>query len=144
MTLDCQTANKREFTVLRPISTTGLTAADVGTLADRVRNQMLDTLRDISAKLESKDFHKNLRQERVASRDSSESGPQLESTNLNTLASGTGIELESIETIPDVTGSFSSLASSLTSLHRRTLDAHETGAETEEDDGVILVRRPPT
>lgn len=144
MTLNGQTVNKRKFTVLRPISTTGLTAADVGTLADRVRNQMLDALRDISVKLESKDFHKNFRQEQVASRDSSESGPQLESTNLTTLTSGTGIELESIETIPDVTGSCSSSASSLTSSHRRTLDAHETGAETEEDDGMILVGRPPT
>lgn len=112
--------------VLRPISTTGLTAADVGTLADRVRNQMLDTLHDISAKLEP--------QKKSASE-------QIESTTSTALTPGIGIELESHETIPGVTGSFSSLASSLASSHRKTLDANETGAETEEDDGMIIVGR---
>ena len=130
-------AYKREFTVLRPIATTGLTAADVGTLAASVRDQMLDTLRDISTKLEPEDS-----QGKSASRDPSESGPQIESTISTTLTPGIGNELESLEslkTTADVTGSFSSLASSSTSYRRKTLDANDTGAETEEDDGMILV-----
>jgi lysophosphatidate acyltransferase len=135
-----KTAYKREFTVLRPISTTGLTAADVGTLAAGMRDRMLDTLRDISTKLEPEDS-----EGKSASRDPSESGPQIESTIATTLTPGIGNELESLEllkTIPDVTGSFSSLASSSTSYHRRTLGANETGAETQEDDGIILVGGP--
>ena len=97
---------------------------------------MLDTLRDLYAKLNSEqpdDTHQNLRQEK---RDS-DSEP-AEST---TLSPGIGIELESLETIPDITGSSSSLASSLASSQQRSLDASETGAETEEDDGMILVGR---
>jgi cell pole-organizing protein PopZ len=97
-----------------------------------VRDQMLDTLRDISTKLEPEDS-----QEKSASRNPSES----ESIS-TTLTPSIGIELESLETIPDVSGSFSSLASSLASSPRKTLDGSETGAETEEDDGMILVGHP--
>jgi lysophosphatidate acyltransferase len=121
--------------VLRPMSTIGLTAADIGAFAVRVREQMLDTLHDISAKLEPGDSHRNLRQE------TSESEPQIESTISTILKPGIDIKLESLDTMPDVTGSASSLASS-TSSHPRTLDANETGTETEEDDGMILVGRP--
>jgi lysophosphatidate acyltransferase len=132
--------NRREFTVLRPIPTTDLSSADVGTLSTRVRDQMLDTLRDLYAKLDDSEQHQNpsLRQEKLATRDS-DSGP----TESTTLSPGIGIELvESLETIPDITGSSrsSSLASSLASSHQRTRDT--SGAETEEDDGMILVGRP--
>ena len=102
---------------------------------------MLDTLRDLYGNLNSEqlgDCYQNLRQEKGASHDS---GP-IESTMTTTLSPGIGIELESLDTIPDITGSSSSLASSLASSHHRTLDANETGAETEEDDGMILVGRP--
>jgi lysophosphatidate acyltransferase len=132
-----QTANKREITVLRPISTTDLSTADVGTLATRVRDQMLDTIRDLFAKLDSEQPEDSHQKEESASRDS---GP-IESTMSTTLSPGIGIDLESLETIPDITGSSSSLASSASS-HQRTRDANETGAETEEDDGMILVGRP--
>lgn len=101
---------------------------------------MLDTIRDLFVKLDSEqpeDADQNLRQEESASRDS---GP-IESTMSATMSPGIGIDLESLETIPDITGSSSSLASSASS-HQRTRDANETGAETEEDDGMILVGRP--
>ena len=99
---------------------------------------MLDTLRDLYAKLNSEqpdDSHQNFRQEK---RDS-DSGP-TESTTLSGIR--VGIELEPLETIPDIAGSSSSLASSLASSQQRSLNASETGAETEEDDGMILVGRP--
>jgi len=126
--------------VLPPISTAGLSAAVVGTLTTHVRDQMLDTLRDLSGKLHSEqpeDFHQNL-QEKGASQDTlpSDSGP-IESGISTTLSPVTGIELESLGTIPDVTESSSSLASSMTSSHRRTSET-----ETEEDEGMILVGRP--
>jgi lysophosphatidate acyltransferase len=119
--------------VLRPISTIELT--DVGTLAARVRDQMLDTLRDLSANLEPEDSD---HQKKSGSLNPSE---QIESTISTALTSGIGIELESHETIPDASESFSSLASSLASSHRKTLDSNETGAETEEDEGMIIVGR---
>ena len=127
------------FTVLRPISTTDLSSADVGTLSTRVRDQMLDTLRDLYVKFDSEqpeDSHQNLRQEKGASFDS---GPIESTMTTTTLSPGISFELESLETIPDITGSSSSLASSLASSHQ---NANETGAETEEDDGMILVGRP--
>jgi len=118
--------------VLPPIPTADLSSADVGTLSTRVRNQMLDTLRDLYAKLDLEDSHQNLPQEKGAS------GPTESTTISTTLSPSIGIEPESPETMPDITGSFSSLASS----HQRSVDASETGGETEEDDGMILVGRP--
>jgi len=118
--------------VLHPIPTTDLSSADVGTLATHVRDQMLDTLRDLYAKSDSEqseESHQNLRQEKGTS------GPTESSTRTTTLSPGVGIEPESLETI---TGSSSSLASSLASSHQ----ANETGGETEEDDGMVLVGRP--
>lgn len=105
---------------------------------------MLETLRDLSGKLSSEkpefDSVQNL-QERDASQDPSpsHSGP-IEPAISTTLSPDVGIE-ESLETIPDVTGSSSSLASSMSSSHPRTSEA---SAETEEDEGMILVGRPST
>jgi lysophosphatidate acyltransferase len=119
--------------VLRPIPTVDLSSADVGTLATSVRKQMLDTLHDFYAKSDLEQ-PENLHQEKGAS------GPTESPTMTTTLSPSIGIE--ALETIPDITGSSSSLASSLASSHQRTLDANETGGETEEDDGMILVGRP--
>lgn len=87
---------------------------------------MLDTLRDLYAKL---DLEQNHRQEKGVFR-------PAEMTT--TLSPSIGIEPEFLETVSVITGSSSSLASS----QQRTLDANETGGETEEDDGMILVGRP--
>lgn len=96
---------------------------------------MLDTLRDLYTKLDPEDSQQNLRQEKDAS------GPAKSTTMTTTLSPSTGAEPESLETIPDITGSSSSLASSLAS-YQRTLDPNETGGETEEDEGMVLVGRP--
>ena len=117
------------FTVLRPIPTADLSSAEVGTLATRVRDQMLDTLSDLYAQLEPEDSQLNLRQETGAS------GP---TESITILSPSIGIE----QTIPDITGSSLSLTSPLVSSHQRTLDVNEAGEETEEDDGMILVGRP--
>lgn len=115
--------------VLPPISTTGLTAADVGTLSTNIRDQMLGTLHEISGKLDSEaDSHLH----QAASPDvPSDSGPVIE-------LSAPVISTEP-ESLPDVAGSSSSLASSSDSSRRR---ASEAGTETEEDEGMILVGRP--
>ena len=101
----------------------------------RVRDQMLDTLHDLhEVKLGSEhptDSHENTRQEKGLSRDS---GP-TESTTTTTLSPGISIELESLESIPDITGSSSSLASSMASSpYQRTVDVNDSsGAQTEEE-----------
>lgn len=101
---------------------------------------MLGTLRDLSEKLHPKqheDSDQNLRRENDVTRASA--SRHIEPTISTTSSPAIGIELESLETIPDMAGSTSSLASSSVSSHRRT---SETGVETEEDDGMILVGRP--
>jgi hypothetical protein len=86
---------------------------------------MLDTIRDLYAKL---DFEQNHR-----------ASEPTESTTMTTnLSPSIDIEPESLEISGIITGS----SSSLVSFQQRTLDANETGGETEEDDGMILVGRP--
>jgi hypothetical protein len=95
---------------------------------------MLDTLRDFYAKSDLEQQPEVLRQEKGVS------GPTESTTMTTTLSPSIGIEPEALETIPDIAGSSSSLASSVASSHQGTLDA--SGGETEEDDGMILVGRP--
>jgi lysophosphatidate acyltransferase len=97
---------------------------------------MLDTLRDFYAKSDLEQQPEVLRQEKGVC------GPTESTTMTTSLSPSIGIEPEALETIPDITGSSSSLASSVASSQQRTLDASETGGETEEDDGMILVGRP--
>lgn len=125
--------------MLPPISTTGLSAADVGTLSTRVRDQMVDTLRDISGKLDSKNQSEGSHFRQDAPRDAPSDSP-LESTIPTTLSPVIGVELESSETKLDVDET--SASSSTSSSRRRTLDGSEAGTETEEDEGMILVGRP--
>lgn len=115
--------------VLPPISTTGLSAADVGTLSARVRDQMLDALRDLSGKLHPKQSE---------GQDGPDAPPD---STISTTLSVIGNDPESLEAMAaGVEGSSSSLASFSTSSSRRR--ASEAGTETEEEEGMILVGRP--
>ncbi|KAF8165679.1 hypothetical protein B0H34DRAFT_647462 [Crassisporium funariophilum] len=130
--------------VLPPISTTGLSAADVGTLATRVRDQMLETLRDISEKVPSGKRSSHPESQSAAPRDSST--PLDNAASL--LGSSSGVIPDSAEAVLETKGSSSSLASSSFSSepshNRRKMSSSttENGAETEEDEGMILVGRP--
>ncbi|KAL0576168.1 1-acylglycerol-3-phosphate O-acyltransferase [Marasmius crinis-equi] len=130
--------------VLPPIPTAGMTAADVPELINNVRNQMLEALRDISTHAPAEkrtDSRKDeaekpsvlpSSQEYVSARDEKTPGPSAppipESEDTPSLGShGAGR-----------TPSVSSISSSSNGV--RT--ASENGAETEEDEGMVLVGKP--
>jgi len=122
--------------VLPPISTTGLTASDIPELTARVRQQMLDTLREISVVPPGS---KPL----VTSEDKSQPPPSpIPDTTEHPLrtesrSSATTFDSESSkddDSLPATGASSASLVS--------RSDISENGADTEEDEGMILVDRP--
>jgi len=128
-----------------------MTTADVHIAAERVRQAMLETLREISPKAPSAEkvesatpqrpsVSENPQQRTAASTSPSENDPA--STPLESVACPIA---PSIEAVPSSVGaaltstdSSSSLASSSVSVRR----SKEDGAETEEDEGMVLVGRP--
>ena len=129
-----------------------MTTADVHIAAERVRQAMLETLREISPKAPSSEkviesatpqrpsVSETPQQGTAASTSPSENDPA--STPLESVACPIA---PSIEAVPSSVGaaltstdSSSSLASSSVSVRR----SKEDGAETEEDEGMVLVGRP--
>jgi len=125
--------------VLPPILTEGLTVNDVPELTTRVRDQMLDALRDISLKVEPE------RQPRD-SETSTKQGSELDPLSFTTFSTK---EDEGTVSPPDVspehkarTSSTASLASSDSNNRDQRSEPSENGTETEEDEGMVLVGRP--
>jgi len=115
--------------VLPPVSTTGLKTQDVSDLAVRVRNLMVEALYDISAKAPAGQLKK-------AEEHLSASAPEKVTPQLS--------EAQFPQKIPVVEENVGSLtmSSSTSSLHTWQSGTSEYGAETEEDEGMILVGRP--
>ncbi|KAK2465921.1 hypothetical protein APHAL10511_001562 [Amanita phalloides] len=124
--------------VLPPIPTTELKVEDVSELATRVRDQMLEVLRDISVSVPSGQASKNAKTEM----DITSSQPEMVSPQL--ISASEVQTRHQIPVRPENTESSASLAmsSSTSSLHTWKSGASENGAETEEDEGMILVGRP--
>lgn len=121
--------------VLPPIPTTGLTASDVPALAARVRDQMLETLREISI-VPSGRPEKSEETTRDIPQSPSITPPSVDSNPFPTKelpSNFAGVEAN--------TGSSMSIASSFSSNLSQS-SVSENGAETEEDEGMILVGRP--
>jgi len=118
--------------VLPPISTTGLTAADVGDLATHTREQMLQALRDISEAVDPQPKPPSQKDAIPASqtRELREQTPtpDLPSIDTTSVAFTRESDTEAEPSTPSVTSS------------RR--DGSENGVETEEDEGMVLVGRP--
>jgi lysophosphatidate acyltransferase len=115
--------------VLKPIPTADLTTEDVGVLANRVREEMLATLREISD-------HSST----AASARERTPRPKSPEVEPKTVVD------ERVPPAPlPVMKDFSheSLASSTSSLSGRRRQESASGAETEEDEGMVLVGRPP-
>jgi len=108
--------------VLKPIPTVNLTSADISDLAVRTHRLMEDTLQEISTH-DSNDVHPS--QQETAKSIVSESGPAIEPA----LSGDNGEIMTSART------------SSSTSLGRQNSEAGST-AETESDEGMVLVDRP--
>jgi len=120
--------------VLPPVSTTGLKDQDASDLAVRVRDLMIEALREISVKVPT-------RRETKVEVHPSASGPQTDTPQLSEAKLPQHIpaveEKEKVESSASLT-----MSSSTSSLHTWQSGTSEYGAETEEDEGMILVGRP--
>ena len=126
-----------KYVVLPPISTVGLTPADVGSLTTRVRDQMLEALREISPVPVE---HHQIKEE---PEDEARDQPSdFESHKPQMGAASPIIATILGPTIIDGASSSVSLASSTASSSEQWKSASEAGTETEEDEGMILVGRP--
>ncbi|KAM6496234.1 hypothetical protein JOM56_008940 [Amanita muscaria] len=121
--------------VLPPVSTIGLTVAEVSSLATRVRDQMLGVLRDISVQVPIEQMGR----EEVEADDALLESPQPKAVVSESKISATSQQIPIQEA-----GSASSLvmSPSTSSLGPWQSGASENGTETEEDEGMILVGRP--
>jgi lysophosphatidate acyltransferase len=118
------------FTVLPPISTTGLTTDEVSALATRVRDQMLTTLRGISINVPWRGVEKSLvtdSADDAAIADRSTPSPSIPS------------EMPTEATVPP---SPTDIEAPSTDGSQILKDGSENGTETEEDDGMVLVGHP--
>jgi lysophosphatidate acyltransferase len=113
--------------VLAPIPTAGLTDADVPTLAERVHDDMLTTLLEISPRETELSVSTPPTAEMVP--------PVTESTDPSERVS------ESTHP-PSMVESESQPPLLMESIYTRKTDGSENGTETEEDEGMVLVGRP--
>jgi lysophosphatidate acyltransferase len=127
--------------VLPPVSTTGLTSADASELANRVRDQMLVALRDISRP--GAESARNLpgpvpATQKTSKELSRESTPTTGSVSASGTPSGQtqGLDVDSVASLSQRVKSEGSVGS------HSTQSVSENGAETEEDEGMVLVGRP--
>ena len=110
------------FTVLPPIATTDLTAEDITPFSNRVRDQMLTTLREISVKVSCSESTEK-------SDDRTTPTPRAVSVPTEATPRNEGVPLKSSVT-------------SLSDSQPLKKEGSENGTETEEDEGMILVGRP--
>ncbi|KAF9448996.1 1-acylglycerol-3-phosphate O [Macrolepiota fuliginosa MF-IS2] len=124
--------------VLPPIPTEGLTTADINDLMKRVRDQMLEALREISEHARKPVITEE--KEKGALLDQASEKEQHSFSGANIAANPPTPPVESgadDQKLDESKGSSVSLASSVASSA-----ASEAGGETEEDEGMVLVGRP--
>jgi lysophosphatidate acyltransferase len=118
-----------------------MTAADVHDLSARVREVMLEALYEISPKVASKS--EKVVTEKVftdkVTKEQEQSSTPLELVS-SLVPTSIGVIPSSVEEALSSVGSTSSLASSSDSVGQRS--GREDGAETEEDEEMVLVGRP--
>ncbi|KZT29369.1 1-acylglycerol-3-phosphate O [Neolentinus lepideus HHB14362 ss-1] len=109
--------------VLPPVSTTGLTTADIPDLVNRVRDQMVAALREISILLPQSAYPESKTEEVQP--------PQEE---VPTVDQPVAPEPEPEQSEPETPSESGSSV--------RRVGGNENGTETEEDEGMVLVGRP--
>lgn len=117
--------------VLPPVPTAGLTIEDVSALTASVRDQMLNTLREISVNVSSSKPEKS---------DDSRASPRP-SVVADLAQANAANEPSEVVPSPLVATSNSDDTSSASGSEIRK-EGSENGAETEEDEGMVLVGRP--
>lgn len=108
--------------VLDPIITTGMTAADVPELAVRAHRLMENALREISTHVE----------------------PIQDSTADAPLSSQLPLDLRDVHESTEDKRVINDSSQSLSSIVRRRNSEGGSTAETESDEGMVLVGHPPT
>lgn len=142
--------------MLPPIPTEGLTSDDINGLMDRVRGQMVDTLREISIHarkptvMEEKEGKKPESLAQAAGEKKAEG--EREGERRHHVFSGANIAVNpstpsldsDVESprLDGLKGSTASLASTTSSQQWKSMTGSEAGGETEEEEGMILVERP--
>lgn len=119
--------------VLPPVPTTGLTTVDIPDLVNRVRDQMVATLREISVPVPPSAYPE-------AKTEQVQPSQQEERNSVDQPVPPAPTEPDP-ETPAESTSQHSSSASESGSSVRRP-EGSENGAETEEDEGMVLVGRP--
>lgn len=120
------------FAVLPPVPTAGLTTEDVSALTTRVRDQMLSALCEISVKVPSGEPEKS---------DDSKASPGP-SVRADLARASTANERSEAAPSPLPVATLNSDDTSSTSGSEIRKEGSENGAETEEDEGMVLVGRP--
>ncbi|KAF8638544.1 hypothetical protein AX17_002087 [Amanita inopinata Kibby_2008] len=135
---------KLKVRVLPPVSTSGLTAADVSTLAISVRNQMVETLREISVKVPSGQTERESKPEDgLSSSTLPQAGPPPSARPTTEIPSSTSIPTTTPEQrVSKQSSSSLAMSSSTSSLNTWKSGTSEPGVDTEEDEGMVLVGRP--
>ena len=118
--------------MLPPVPTAGLTSADIPQLVETVRNQMLVALHEISGTQPPFD---------ISSSQTTITQDQPESSSL-TQAPPTEEQVVSTESAEPIQKEASGDVSPEESLYTSSVLGSDRGAETEEDDGMVLVDRP--
>ncbi|KAL4257356.1 1-acyl-sn-glycerol-3-phosphate acyltransferase [Pleurotus pulmonarius] len=140
---------KLKIRILPPIPTTGLTTSDVHGLATRVRDQMLEALREISVKVPAAQAPASMTTKAAGTSVQPRSGgspqPAVSEKQQSTLGLGDAPDVS----VSPSRGSGESLSTdpaldvrSASPTQSRTSEASENGTETEEDEGMVLVGRP--
>ncbi|KAI0689237.1 1-acylglycerol-3-phosphate O [Cytidiella melzeri] len=135
--------------VLPPVPTAGLAASDVAALAVRVREMMVEALREISVPVPSTGSGKkpagDITVPPPSSSPAEKSAPVADDALTHILPSVTEAGPDASATLSRsesrASTNFSEEQSSPT-LSRHGLEGSETGVETEEDEGMVLVGRP--
>jgi len=123
--------------VLPPIPTTGVSIDDVSALANRVRDQMLTTLREISVTVPSSKMDKSPVTENPPDAALADPG-----TTTTSIPSEPAFRVETPTQTAAVPTPTEMETASTTSSQVLKKDGSENGTETEEDEGMVLVGHP--
>lgn len=124
-------------TVLPPIPTTGVTIDEVSALATRVRDQMLNTLREISVAVPSEGSHKSPVTESLG-----DTTPADQGTPTPTIPIAIPSEARVEEPSQTAAQPSPPEPASATASQVLRKEGSENGTETEEDEGMVLVGHP--
>lgn len=118
--------------VLPPISTAGMTVADIPVLATKVRDQMVEALREISVKPSGSTKDDKTEAKLSSQPDSTSKIEEVPTIDMKDSPARAAVQL----------GASASTASLGSSFSASTFPESERAAETEDEEGIVMVGRP--